>query len=62
MDPIADWHALLRPDEELTPRFTSALTASMRAKKLTFGQRVHCPFLRPFFLTAVDEARIRVAA
>ena len=62
MDPIADWHALLRPDEELTPRFTSALTASMRARKLTFGQRVHCPFLRPFFLTAVDEARIRVAA
>ena len=62
MDPIADWHALLRPDEELTPRFTSALTASMRAQKLTFGQRVHCPFLRPFFLTAVDEARIRVAA
>ena len=34
----------------------------MRAKKLTFGQRVHCPFLRPFFLTAADEARIRVAA
>jgi hypothetical protein len=62
MDPIADWHALLRPDEELTPRFTNALTASMRAKKLTFGQRVHCPFLRPFFLTAVDEDRIRVAA
>ena len=62
MDPIADWHALLRADEELTPRFTSALTASMRAQKLTFGQRVHCPFLRPFFLTAVDEARIRVAA
>jgi hypothetical protein len=62
MDPIADWHALLRPDEELTPRFTNALTASMRAKKLTFGERVHCPFLRPFFLTAVDEDRIRVAA
>jgi hypothetical protein len=62
MDPIADWHALLRPDEELTPRFTNALTASMRAKKLTFGQRVHCPFLRPFFLTGVDEDRIRVAA
>ena len=34
----------------------------MRAKKLTFGQRVHCPFLRPFFLSAADEARIRVAA
>ena len=62
MDLIADWHALLRPDEELTPRFTSAFAASMRARKLTFGQRVHCPFLRPFFLTAADEARIRAAA
>jgi uncharacterized circularly permuted ATP-grasp superfamily protein len=62
MDPIGDWHALLRPDEELTPRFTAAFAASMRAQKLTFGQRVHCPFLRPFFLSATDEARIRVAA
>jgi hypothetical protein len=62
MNLIADWHALLRPDEELTPRFTAAFAASMRAKKLTFGQRVHCPFLRPFFLTAADEARIRAAA
>ena len=62
MDLIGDWHALLRPDEELTPRFTTAFAASMRAKKLTFGQRVHCPFLRPFFLTSADEARIRVAA
>jgi hypothetical protein len=62
MNLIADWHALLRPDEELTPKFTAAFAASMRARKLTFGQRVHCPFLRPFFLTAADEARIRAAA
>jgi hypothetical protein len=62
MDLIGDWHALLRPDEELTPRFTTAFAGSMRAKKLTFGQRVHCPFLRPFFLSADDEARMRVAA
>jgi uncharacterized circularly permuted ATP-grasp superfamily protein len=34
----------------------------MRARRLTFGDRVHCPFLRPFFLTAADEARIRHAA
>jgi hypothetical protein len=34
----------------------------MRARKLTFGDRVHCPFLRPFFLSAADEARIRRAA
>ena len=25
---------------------------AMRERKLTFGDRVHCPFLRPFFLTA----------
>lgn len=62
MDLIGDWHALLRPDEELTPKFTTAFAASMRARKLTFGQRVHCPFLRPFFLTAADESRIRGAA
>jgi uncharacterized circularly permuted ATP-grasp superfamily protein len=61
MDAIGEWHALLRPNEELTPRFTSAFTTAMRARKLTFGQRVHCPFLRPFFLTPADEARIRVA-
>jgi hypothetical protein len=62
MDPIAEWHALLRQEEELTPRFTAAFAAAMRARKLTFGQRVHCPFLRPFFLTSHDEARIRDAA
>jgi uncharacterized circularly permuted ATP-grasp superfamily protein len=62
MDVIEDWHALLRPNEELTPRFTTAFAGAMRARKLTFGQRVHCPFLRPFFLTNADEARIRVAA
>ena len=25
-------------------------------RKLTFGDRVHCPFLRPFFLTEEDES------
>ena len=62
MDPITDWHALLRPDEELTPRYTAAFATAMRGQKLTFGQRVHCPFLRPFFLTPGDETRIRNAA
>ena len=34
----------------------------MRAAKLTFGGRVHCPFLRPLFLSRQDVARItRVA-
>jgi A circularly permuted ATPgrasp len=59
---IDEWHALLRPGEELSPDFCRSLTEAMRARKLTFGDRVHCPFLRPFFLTAEDEERIRVAA
>ncbi|HEX6976397.1 MAG TPA: hypothetical protein VF147_18450 [Vicinamibacterales bacterium] len=56
------WHALLRQDVELTPAFCGGFAASMRARKLTFGDRVHCPFLRPFFLTSADEGRIRGAA
>jgi hypothetical protein len=59
---IDDWHALLRPGDELSPDFCRSLTAAMRARKLTFGDRVHCPFLRPFFVTADDEERIRAAA
>jgi hypothetical protein len=59
---IDDWHGLLRPNEELSPEFCRSLTEAMRSRKLTFGDRVHCPFLRPFFLTAADEERIRVAA
>src|SRR5262249_32942180 len=35
---------------------------TLRARRLTFGDRVHCPFLRPFFLTEGDEARMRGAA
>ncbi len=34
----------------------------MRKAKLTFGDRVHCPFLRPFFLSPEDEARVRTVA
>src|SRR5512132_1891401 len=62
MDPIEAWHALLRREVLLTPKFCTDFAASMRARKLTFGDRVHCPFLRPFFLTEEEEARIRVAA
>ena len=59
---IDAWHALLRPDEELSPAFTAHLSAEMRRRGLTFGDRIHCPFLRPFFLSARDEARIRTAS
>jgi hypothetical protein len=34
----------------------------MRQRRLTFGGRLLCPFLRPFFLTPADEARVKHAA
>ncbi|PYR13503.1 MAG: hypothetical protein DMG00_06665, partial [Acidobacteria bacterium] len=34
----------------------------MRARRLTFGGRLLCPFLRPFFLDSRDEARVKDAA
>jgi uncharacterized circularly permuted ATP-grasp superfamily protein len=53
------WHALLRPDVELGAAFCDQMAARMRAARLTFGDRVHCPFLRPFFLDEADEQHIR---
>ena len=40
----------------------ASLAGRMRAERLTFGGRLLCPFLRPFFLDAADEARVREAA
>ena len=34
----------------------------MRDARLTFGGRLLCPFLRPFFLHPSDEARVKHAA
>jgi hypothetical protein len=62
MDLVAAWNAELASGNELTPEFCQELARSMRARKLTFGDRIHCPFLRPFLLSAGDEARVRAAA
>jgi hypothetical protein len=62
MDPIAEWVDLLRPDHELSPEYCKRLVASMRERRLIFGDRVHCSVLRPFFISARDESRIRVAS
>jgi hypothetical protein len=59
---IDAWHSQLDPDGELTPEFCLRFAGSMRERKLTFGDRIHCPFLRPFFVSAEDEARMRAAA
>jgi hypothetical protein len=55
----AHWQSLLRPDVELAPAFGEELTGRMREARLTFGGRVHCPFLRPFFIDEADERRVR---
>jgi uncharacterized circularly permuted ATP-grasp superfamily protein len=56
------WHALLREDVELTPAYCEDLAARMRAAKLTFGDRIHCPFLRPIFLDESAETRVKHVA
>jgi hypothetical protein len=59
-DPITHWHALVR--EENGGRLCDALAAHMRERRLTFGGRLLCPFLRPFFLPPGDEQRVKHAA
>ena len=60
ISPIDHWHELLR--EERGGELCAEVTAQQRARRLRFADRVLCPFLRPFFLTADDEARVtRVA-
>jgi uncharacterized circularly permuted ATP-grasp superfamily protein len=59
-DPIAVWHLLLREDADA--KLCERLAAHMRQRHLTFGGRLLCPFLRPFFLDPGDERRIKRAA
>ncbi len=56
------WHTLLKAKLRSSPKFTGNFYAQLHAAKLTFGNRVHCPFLRPFFLSPKDEQRVRVVA
>lgn len=60
--PIDTWNSLLRPDVELGEPFWNELSSRMRAAKLTFGERLNCPFLRPCFIDAADEAHVRTVA
>src|SRR2546425_836610 len=61
-DPADFWHSLLQPEFDRAPDFAGKFFARLRDAKLVFGDRVHCPFPRPFFLTEEDEARVRVVA
>ena len=60
--PAEYWHELLKPALLRLPNIPRNLFQRMRKAKLTFGERVHCPFLRPFFLSPEDENRVRVVA
>jgi uncharacterized circularly permuted ATP-grasp superfamily protein len=56
------WHKLLKAKLRTSPKLTENFYAELRDAKLTFGNRVHCPFLRPFFLSPDDEQRVRAVA
>src|SRR5260370_40130178 len=60
--PVEDWHAILKSTLLRAPALPEDLFKRMRRAKLTFGDRVHCPFLRPFFLSPEDEARVRTVS
>lgn len=59
MDATEHWRALVRGSADATR--CAALAARMHDRRLTFGGRLLCPFLRPFFLSPADEARVRTA-
>jgi uncharacterized circularly permuted ATP-grasp superfamily protein len=61
-DPVEHWDALLRPLVKKSPALATKFLQEVRAAKLTFGKRVHCPFLRPVFLSPEDEQRVRRVA
>src|SRR3954467_4868465 len=57
---VTSWHRLLR--ENASSQLCTSLAEQMRERRLTFCGRLLCPFLRPFFLTPSDEARVKDAA
>jgi uncharacterized circularly permuted ATP-grasp superfamily protein len=61
-DPAEYWDALLRPLVKNSTELPKKFLEEVRAAKLTFGKRVHCPFLRPVFLSPQDEERVRRVA
>jgi uncharacterized circularly permuted ATP-grasp superfamily protein len=60
IDAADAWRDLVRTARDTSP--CAGLTTRMREQRLTFGGRLLCPFLRPFFLTAEDEQRVMHAA
>src|SRR5271166_6415596 len=61
-DAAKKWDAALLPVLQASPEFPKKFLKQLRGARLTFGRRVHCPFLRPFFLSPADETRVRRVA
>ena len=61
-NPVESWDALLRPRVKKSQALATKFLKEVSAAKLTFGKRVHCPFLRPVFLSPEDEERVRTVA
>lgn len=61
-DPADEWTDILKSTLFRDPALPEDLFKRLRRAKLTFGDRVHCPFLRPFFLSPQDEDRVRTVA
>jgi hypothetical protein len=60
--PVEYWDKLLRPLVTKSTSLAEKFLGDVRAARLTFGDRVHCPFLRPVFLSPEDEQRLRTVA
>ena len=60
--PAEDWREALLPVLANSPGFADQFFGRLRKSKLTFGDRVHCPFLRPFFLSPDEEQHVRIVA
>src|SRR5262249_12090879 len=56
-NPASIWNNLLADEDAAA--LCAQVTTAQRERRLRFGDRVLCPFLRPFFLTAADEARVK---
>jgi hypothetical protein len=62
LDPVEYWDDLLTPLVKKSSTLAKKFLSEVRGAKLTFGKRVHCPFLRPVFLSPQDEERVRTVA
>ncbi|MGB8476568.1 MAG: hypothetical protein WCE61_21000 [Candidatus Acidiferrum sp.] len=62
LDPAEAWNDILKATLRRVPTLPEDFFKRLRHAKLTFGDRVHCPFLRPFFLSPEEEERVREVA